>query len=214
MAIASKTDKRPVSRTSDKARWELPPPPGGAVPRPVTPPPMARAMAPVMAPAQPMAMARASHANVFDGQVDGRTIPDAGVDAELFSGMLDLRPDGSGILRSEYREGDRDAYISGSQVRRFKLRPGDLVEGPARKPKENERFWGLLRVDLINGKSVAEMQTRPEFNRLTPIYPNERLMLEIGAEPVANRIIDIVAPIGKGQRAMIVSPLKPVKRPF
>jgi transcription termination factor Rho len=165
-------------------------------------------MAPVMAPAQPMAMARASQANVFDGQVDGRTIPDAGVDAELFSGMLDLRPDGSGILRSEYREGDRDAYISGSQVRRFKLRPGDLVEGPARKPKENERFWGLLRVDLINSKSVAEMQTRPEFNRLTPIYPNERLMLEIGAEPVANRIIDIVAPIGKGQRAMIVSPPK------
>jgi len=145
---------------------------------------------------------------VFDGNVDGRMIPDAGVPAEEFKGMLDLRQDGSGVLRSEYRESDRDAYISSSQVRRFKLRPGDMVEGPARKPKENERFWGLLRVDKINDRTVAEMQARPEFNRLTPIYPNERLVIEIGAEPLSNRIIDLVAPIGRGQRAMIVSPPK------
>lgn len=146
--------------------------------------------------------------NVFDGQVDGRTIPDAGVPVELFSGMLDLRPDGNGVLRSEYRESDRDAYISGSQVRRFKLRPGDVVEGPARKPKENERYWGLLRIDKINSKTVAEMAKRPEFNRLTPVYPNERLNLELGKEPLSNRIIDLVSPVGKGQRAMVVSPPK------
>jgi len=145
---------------------------------------------------------------VFDGNVDGRMIPDAGMPSEEFRGMLDLRQDGSGVLRSEYRESDMDAYISSSQVRRFKLRPGDMVEGPARKPKENERYWGLLRVDRINDRSVAEMETRPEFKRLTPIYPNERLIIEIGAEPIANRIIDLVAPIGRGQRAMIVSPPK------
>lgn len=144
----------------------------------------------------------------FDGQVDGRVIPDAGLPTETISGMLDLRQDGSGILRGDYRTNDRDAYISGSQVRRFKLRPGDLVEGPARQPKENERFWGLLRVDTINGKTVAEAAGRPDFTRLTPVYPDERLNLELGTEPLSNRIIDLVAPVGKGQRAMVVSPPK------
>jgi transcription termination factor Rho len=145
---------------------------------------------------------------VFDGQVDGRVIPDAGVSAETVSGMLDLRNDGSGVLRSEYRENDRDAYISGSQVRRFRLRPGDMVTGPARRPKENERYWGLLRVDQVNDVPVAEAYNRPDFSRLTPVYPNDRLQLETGAEPLSNRMIDLVAPIGKGQRAMVVSPPK------
>ncbi|OGV96987.1 transcription termination factor Rho [Microgenomates group bacterium RBG_16_45_19] len=144
----------------------------------------------------------------FDGQVDGRIIPDAGLPTETIKGMLDLRQDGSGVLRGDYRTNDKDAYISGSQVRRFRLRPGDLVEGPARRPKENERYWGLLRVDSINGKSVEEAAKRPDFTRLTPVYPNERLNLELGTEPMSNRIIDLVAPIGKGQRAMVVSPPK------
>jgi transcription termination factor Rho len=112
------------------------------------------------------------------------------------------------VLRSEYRENDRDAYISGSQVRRFRLRPGDMVTGPARRPKENERYWGLLRVDQVNDVPVAEAYNRPDFSRLTPVYPNDRLELETGAEPLSNRMIDLVAPIGKGQRAMVVSPPK------
>ena len=80
----------------------------------------------------------------FDGHVDGRTIPDAGVPVEVVSGILDLRQDGAGVLREAYKNGVKDAYISASQVRRFKLRPGDVVAGPARKPKDNERFWGFL----------------------------------------------------------------------
>lgn len=144
----------------------------------------------------------------FDGQVDGRTIPDANTTAETVTGMLDMRQDGSGVLRETFRFSDRDTYISASQVRRFYLRPGDIVTGPARKPKDNERFWGLLRVDTINGKPVAEVGKRVDFIRLTPVYPDERLNLETGAEPLSTRIIDLVAPIGKGQRAMIVSPPK------
>lgn len=146
--------------------------------------------------------------NNFDGQVDGRVIPDAGVETEIFTGMLDKRNDGSGILRSGFRSFDRDAYISSSQLRRFNLRPGDLVTGPARKPKENERYWGMLRIDTVNDKPVAESQNRTDFHRLIPVFPTERLNLEIGTEPMANRLIDLVAPIGKGQRAMIVSPPK------
>lgn len=146
--------------------------------------------------------------SVFDGKVDGRTIPDAGVKAEEFSGMLDLRQDKSGVLHGGFRTTDRDAYISASQVRRFGLRPGDMVTGPARRPKENERYWGLLRVDTINGVKVSDVGNRPDFNRLTPVYPNERLTLETGVEPLSNRLIDLVAPIGKGQRGLIVSPPK------
>lgn len=144
----------------------------------------------------------------FDGRVDGRQIPDAGVPVEEVSGMLDLRTDGAGVLREAYKNGNKDAYISGSQVRRFKLRPGDVIAGPARKPKDNERYWGLLRVDTVNGKSIAEMEKRPEFNRLTPVYPDKILNLETGKQPLSTRIIDLVAPIGYGQRGMIVSPPK------
>jgi transcription termination factor Rho len=145
---------------------------------------------------------------VFDGQVDGRTIPDAGAIVETIVGMLDLRPDGSGVLKDDYRYCDKEAYISSTQVRRFNLRPGDLVEGPARKPKENEKYWGLLRVDKINELPEAEVGKRRDFMRLTPIYPEARLTLETGTEPIANRLIDLVAPIGLGQRALIVSPPK------
>ena len=146
--------------------------------------------------------------NVFDGQVDGRILPDAGVVVETITGMLELRQDGSGVLKSDYRFSDRDAYISSTQVRRFNLRPGDMVEGPARKPKDNEKYWGLLRVDKVNEVPEAEVGKRRDFMRLTPIYPTERLTLEIGVEPVANRLIDLVAPIGLGQRALVVSPPK------
>jgi len=144
----------------------------------------------------------------FDGQVDGRMIPDAGMPAETVSGMLDLRSDGSGVLKEDYRFSERETYVSSSQVRRFGLRPGDLVEGPARRPKDNEKYWGLLKVETINGVPEAEVGRRRDFMRLTAIYPTKRLTLETGAEPIANRLIDLVAPIGLGQRALVVSPPK------
>lgn len=144
----------------------------------------------------------------FDGQVDGRMIPDAGVPVETVSGMLDIRPDGSGVLKEDYRFSEKETYVSGTQVRRFGLRPGDLVEGPARKPKDNEKYWGLLKVEKINGTPEAEVGRRRDFMRLTPIYPTQRLTLETGTEPLSNRLIDLVAPIGLGQRALVVSPPK------
>lgn len=147
--------------------------------------------------------------NVFDGQVDGRTVPDAGVQAEVITGMLDMRQDGSGVLRESYKQGDRDAYISASQVRRFHLRAGDTIAGPARKAKENERFWGLLRIETVNGKPPLEaMKNRAIFNRLTPVYPDKLLKLETKPEILSTRIIDLVAPIGFGQRSIVVSPPK------
>lgn len=146
----------------------------------------------------------------FDGYVDRRRIPDADVPSEVITGVLDDSTEGHGLVRPEITPSPRDAYISTSQIRRFYLRSGDLVTGAARAPKENERFWGLLRVDLVNGIAPDEgkLRNRPWFDRLTPIYPNERLNLETGKDPLSTRVIDLVAPIGKGQRGMIVSPPK------
>lgn len=125
-------------------------------------------------------------------------------------GILDLSRDGHGVLRSNYSFGDRDAYISSSQIRRFKLRPGDCIEGPGREPKENERYWGLLKVDVVNGVKAEEMaeQDRVKFHSLTPVYPDKQIKLETGEEPLSLRIIDMIAPVGKGQRSLIVSPPK------
>ncbi|MDQ5951431.1 MAG: transcription termination factor Rho [Patescibacteria group bacterium] len=127
------------------------------------------------------------------------------------SGILDTSRDGHGVLRVSLNNGEEgDAYISTSQIRRFRLRPGDTITGPAREPKENERYWGLLKVDTINGMSPEEFmkQDRVKFKSLTPVYPNEKITLESGEEPLSLRIIDLIAPIGKGQRSLIVSPPK------
>ncbi len=93
-------------------------------------------------------------------------------------------------------------------MRRFNLRPGDLIKGPAREPKDNERYWGLLQIDEINGVAAEEFRqlNRPKFQQLTPVYPDDQIKLEIGKEPLSLRIIDMVAPIGRGQRSLIVSP--------
>jgi transcription termination factor Rho len=149
-----------------------------------------------------------SRAVEFGGEVDGRILPDAGVASEIIKGVLDLSSDGHGVLRSNFAPSDRDAYISTSQIRRFGLRPGDIVEGPARAPKENERYWGLLKVETVNGMVATEMGPRVKFQSLTPVYPKVHLKLEAGNEPLSSRLIDLVAPIGKGQRGMIVSPPK------
>lgn len=130
--------------------------------------------------------------------------------SQIIKGVLDTSRDGHGVLRVAYSQNDKDAYISTSQIRRFKLRPGDVVEGPAREPKENERYWGLLKVDTVNGRPVDEVlqEKRVKFHSLTPVYPDSQIKLEIGDEPVDLRIIDLIAPIGKGQRSLIVSPPK------
>ncbi len=145
----------------------------------------------------------------FSGVVDDRVIPDANLPTEDVTGMLEITPDGHGILRQDFSPTGKDAYISVTQIRRFNLRPGDLVTGPARAPKDNEKFWGLLKVDKVNDAVAVEGGVkRPEFDRLTPIFPNERLKLETEKTKLSTRVIDLVAPIGKGQRGLIVSPPK------
>ncbi|MGE5553458.1 MAG: transcription termination factor Rho [Betaproteobacteria bacterium] len=124
-------------------------------------------------------------------------------------GILEVLPDGYGFLRSSsYVPGSSDIYVSPSQIRRFYLRDGDLVRGQIRLPRDSERYPALLRVLSVNGAEPERMIRRPNFDDLTPIYPNRRLHLETDPKEVANRLIDIMAPLGKGQRAMIVSPPK------
>lgn len=144
----------------------------------------------------------------FDGLVDERVIPDAGWPTEYIEGFLDVTPDGHGYLRPKMIPSSKDVYISSSQVRRFSLRPGDLVGGQARQPKDNERYWGLLKVEKVNGLPAEEAAVRPDFDSMTAVFPDEQLRLETGPEPISMRIIDLIAPIGKGQRGLIVSPPK------
>ncbi len=144
----------------------------------------------------------------FTGYIDNRVIPDAGLPTETVEGVLDLTSVGHGYLRPEFMPSNHDVYISSSQIRRFQLRPGDVVTGQARHPKENERYWGLLKVEKINGQSADKIIVRPDFDKLTPIYPKEQLVLETEPEVLSTRLIDLVCPIGKGQRGLIVSPPK------
>lgn len=133
---------------------------------------------------------------------------DINVPTETVRGVLDTLPEGHGFLRPKYTPSDRDVYISQSQIRRFLLRNGDMVEGQARAPKESERFWGLLKVEKINEHPAETMAARPKFEDLVPVYPNKHLKVETGQLPISTRIIDLVAPIGFGQRGLIVSPPK------
>lgn len=125
-------------------------------------------------------------------------------------GILEVMKDGShGVLRTDgLLPGDNDVYISGSQIKKFSLRTGDEVSGPARLPKEKEKYLSLLRVDTVYGKPVAEAANRPQFMRMTPIFPNRQIKLETTPEVTSTRIIDLLSPIGFGQRSMIVSPPK------
>lgn len=137
------------------------------------------------------------------------TVVNSALATKQIKGVLDLSRDGHGVVRVSYSQDDMDAYIATSQIRRLKLRPGDIIEGPAREPKENERYWGMLKVDMVNGKPTQEFKSdRIKFYNLTPVYPDEQIKLEIGDEPLSLRIIDMIAPIGKGQRSLIVSPPK------
>lgn len=133
---------------------------------------------------------------------------DIDVPTETVKGILDIMPEGHGFLRPKFTPSERDVYISQSQIRRFLLRNGDMVEGQARAPKDNERYYGLLKVEKVDDKPAEEMEKRPKFEDLTPLYPNKRLKLETGQQPLSTRIIDLVSPIGFGQRGLIVSPPK------
>lgn len=141
--------------------------------------------------------------------VDERMIPDANLPTEFVEGILDIANEGSGLLRTKFfSPSDKDVYISASQIRRFNLRVGDLIGGQARRPKENERYWGLLKVETINNQKVEEVTVRPEFDSLVAIYPDEEIILATDPENMTTRVIDLVAPIGFGQRGLIVSPPK------
>lgn len=124
------------------------------------------------------------------------------------SGILDIMPEGHGFLRPRFIPSQRDVYISQSQIRRFMLRPGDLVEGLGRPPKDTERYFGLLKVEKVNGMEADLSINRPYFDELTPIYPKKQIVLTTGKTPISTRIIDLFAPIGFGQRGMVVSPPK------
>ncbi len=130
-------------------------------------------------------------------------------EAPVRTGLLDVLPDGYGFLRtSGYLPGQEDVYVSLSQIRRFALRKGDTVEGAIRQPKDNEKYYALLRIDSVNEMDPEEAKLRRTFDKLTPLFPDERIRLENGTGAVSERIIDLVAPIGKGQRGMVVSPPK------
>lgn len=126
-------------------------------------------------------------------------------------GVLEVLSDGYGFLRAEnYMPGSKDVYVSQSQIRRFNLKTGDLVEGKTRPAKEGEKFQALLYVTAVNGEDPEKATQRKPFDELTPIFPNERITLENPRNPkeLATRLIDLIAPIGKGQRGLIVSPPK------
>lgn len=136
------------------------------------------------------------------------------VDAEqrglkLRGGILEVMEDGIGFLRAEkYLPGPNDVYVSQAQIKRFNLRTGDMVIGQVRPPKDNEKYFGLLRVDAVNGLNPEEVRNRVNFEDLTPIFPLERFDLETSPRVLSTRLLNLIAPIGRGQRGLIVSPPK------
>ncbi|HEX7170596.1 MAG TPA: transcription termination factor Rho, partial [Rubrobacter sp.] len=127
----------------------------------------------------------------------------------LQSGILDVLPDGFGFLRTGgYSQSKGDVYVSTSQIKRFNLRRGDEIMGQIRPAREGEKYPAMVRIETVNGQEPQKGRWRPNFDDLTPLYPMERLRLEWKPNDIAPRVIDLVAPIGKGQRGMVVSPPK------
>ena len=125
------------------------------------------------------------------------------------TGVLEILPEGYGFLRREnMRPGPGDVYISQSQIRRFELRTGDLIAGQIREPKDNEKYHGVLKVEAVNGQDPESIRGRLHFDKLVPVYPDERLKMETSPLEMSGRVFDLFCPIGKGQRALIVSPPK------
>ncbi|WP_458120541.1 transcription termination factor Rho [Paenibacillus sp. Z6-24] len=127
----------------------------------------------------------------------------------FMQGVLEILPEGYGFLRPiNYLPSAEDIYISASQIRKFDLRTGDLVSGKCRAPKENERYFGLLQVNAVNGVSPEQAAERLHFPALTPLYPQKKLVLETAPNKLSTRIMDVLAPVGLGQRGLIVAPPK------
>jgi len=146
--------------------------------------------------------------SVKDNHLSDLRIPDANLPTDFKEGVLDIAPDGRGYLRPNFTPSDHDIYISSSQIYRFRLRPGDMVGGQVRAPKENERYYGLLRVETLNGQPIDEVKDRPIFEELLPIFPDRWIKVETKPTVLSTRLIDLISPIGNGQRGMIVSPPK------
>jgi len=127
---------------------------------------------------------------------------------EVRGGVLEIMNEGVGFLRSNYQIGQDDVYVSQAQLRRYDLRSGDLVIGHVRPPRESERHYGLLKVESINCLDPEQSHTRPTFESLTPIFPDKRFDLESDPRVLSSRMINLIAPIGRGQLGMIVSPPK------
>jgi transcription termination factor Rho len=138
----------------------------------------------------------------LEGDIDGE-------DQIMGQGVLEITSEGFGFLRhNNFAANGEDIYVSQTQIKRFGLKTGDTVSGQIRPPKEQEKYYGLLRVEQVNGVDPDTARSRPQFDELTPIYPNERLVLETEPKNIAARFIDLIAPIGKGQRGLIVAPPK------
>ena len=132
-------------------------------------------------------------------------------EAEVREGVLDILPENYGFLRvTGYLPGEKDVYVSASQIRKFGLRKGDVINGPIRPARAQEKFPAIMRIESVNGMSIEDARRRPKFQSLTPLFPDKRLRLEVDGETdhVLVRIVDLIAPIGKGQRGLIVSPPK------
>jgi transcription termination factor Rho len=128
---------------------------------------------------------------------------------EVRGGILEIMNEGIGFLRSErYQIGEGDVYVSQAQLRRYELRSGDLIIGNVRPPRESERHYGLLKVESVNGLDPDEARNRPVFETLTPIFPDKRFNLETKGDILSTRVINLIVPIGMGQRGLIVSPPK------
>ena len=127
----------------------------------------------------------------------------------LFSGILEIMQDGYGFIRSidkSFNESINDAYVSNTQIKRFALRNGDVVTGQVRPPKDQERYYALIKIEAVNGLPPEESKKRPLFENLTPLYPQEQIKLEYREKGLIGRMMDLFAPIGKGQRGLIVAP--------
>ena len=145
-----------------------------------------------------------------EANVEAESNTNETVENEVAEGILEVLAEGYGFIRSDnYMPGERDIYVSPSQIRRFRLRTGDIVKGPIRrKQNPNEKFSALLYIESVNGYNPEQIIKRMKFEDMTPIFPNERIHLDYPGAPVSLRIVDLFSPIGKGQRGMIVSPPK------
>lgn len=145
--------------------------------------------------------------NTLNAAADGLREETASLDSgETANGILEIMPDGFGFIRCEnYLPGENDVYVSPSQIRKFNLKTGDIISGNTRIKTQNEKFSALLYINSVNGYHPSEAQKRSNFEDMTPIFPNERLRLEREKSSVAMRVTDLISPIGKGQRGMIVA---------